>query len=188
LANLLPSNVRKDRETTRQIAKLVDKYADTIVNGISARFEVAYTPPALSEKARRAHSTIDKIGFPSLADLENVSQSKFMPQDMGRAVTDRLAALPCEAGRGPSSSSPSPSVAPAHFDWKERARQIEDQIRKRGLRPADYGVMPREQKVSNDFSWKGYAKMMCTRLQATMDPALPETCGCPPMDWKGWRN
>lgn len=188
LANLLPPNVRKDRETTRQIAKLVDKYADTIVNGISARFEVAYTPPALSEKARRAHSTIDKIGFPSLADLENVSQAKFMPKDTGRAVTDRLAALPYEAGRGPSSSSSSPSVAPARFDWKERARQIEDQIRKRGLRPADYGVMPREQKVSNDFSWKGYAKMMCTRLQATMDPALPETCGCPPMDWKGWRN
>jgi hypothetical protein len=20
-----------------------------------------------------------------------------------------------------------------------------------------------------------------------MDPALPETCGCPPMDWSGWR-
>lgn len=177
LANALPSNLRKDPETTRQIAKLVDKYADTIVNGISARFEVSYNPPKESERVRRARSTVDKNGFPSLADLENVSTpSSFFPTDTGRPVTDRLAGLPQEAGRGP-----------AQFDWKERARQIEDQIRKRGLRPDDFGVMPRHQKVSADFSWKGYAKMICTRLQATMDPGLPETCGCPPMDWKGWR-
>ena len=113
-----------------------------------------------------------------MADLENVSQAKFMPKDVGRPVTDRLAPVPHDAGRG---------KPPAHFDWKERARQIEDQVRKRGLRLEDFGIMPRKQKVSNDFSWKGYAKMICTRLQATMDPALPETCGCPPMDWKGWR-
>lgn len=184
LANLLPSNVRKDKETTRQINRLVDKYADAIVNGISARFEVAYTPPSVSERGRRANSTVDKSGFPSLADLDNVSKGTFSLYDSGRPVTDRLAALPQEAGRGPSSTP----AGPARFDWKERARQIEDQIRKRGLRPVDFGIMPRNQKVSADFSWKGYAKMMCTRLQATMDPALPETCGCPPMDWKGWRT
>lgn len=177
LANALPSNIRKDPETSRQIANLVDKYADTIVNGISAKFEVNYTPPKKSERERRVKSTIDKIGFPSLTDLENVSQTKFIPMGTDHSVTDRLASLPQDAGRGPAS-----------FDWKERARQIEDQIKKRGLRPEDFGIMPRNQKVSNDFSWKGYSKMMCTRLQATMDPALPETCGCPPMDWKGWRS
>jgi hypothetical protein len=178
LANVLPSNVQKDPATNRMIQQLVDKYADTIVNGISATFQVSYAPPQQTEKARRAQSTVDKMGFPSLADLENVSQAKFLPKDSGRPVTDRLAPLPQDAGRG---------TAPAHFDWKERARQIEDQVRKRGLRPEDFGVMPRTQKVSEEFSWKGYAKMICTRLQATMDPALPETCGCPPMDWKGWR-
>ena len=47
--------------------------------------------------------------------------------------------------------------------------------------------MPNNTKVSNEFSWKGYARMICTRLQATMDPSLPETCGCPAMDWPGWR-
>jgi len=30
--------------------------------------------------------------------------------------------------------------------------------------------------------------MMCQRLMTTMDPALPETCGCPKMDWPGWRS
>ena len=178
LANVLPSNIQKDPQTARTIQQLMDKYADTIVNGISASFQVSYAPPQQSERVRQAKSTVDKIGFPSMTDLENISQTKFIPKDTGRAVTDRLAPLPRDAGRG---------APPAHFDWKERARQIEDQVQKRGLRPEDFGIMPRTQKVSNDFSWKGYAKMMCTRLQATMDPALPETCGCPPMDWKGWR-
>jgi hypothetical protein len=177
LANVLPSNLQKDPATARQITGLLDKYADTIVNGISATFQVSYQSPQ-ARKAGIATSTVDKIGFPSQADLDNLSQAKFMPMGGDRPVTDRLAPLPQEGGRG---------RAPAHFDWKERARQIEDQIRKRGLRPQDFGVMPRTQKVSNEFSWKGYAKMMCTRLQATMDPGLPETCGCPPMDWKGWR-
>lgn len=177
LANALPSNVKNDPVTTREVSRLIDKYADKIVNGLSATFQVSYHPPVRSEKVRRAESRIDQTGFPSMADLENVSQAKFIPKDVGYPITDRMAPLPQDAGRGPS-----------HFDWKERAHQIEGQIRKRGLRPEDFGLMSPQQKVSNDFSWKGYAKMMCTRLQATMDPALPETCGCPPMDWKGWRN
>jgi hypothetical protein len=28
---------------------------------------------------------------------------------------------------------------------------------------------------------------VCTRLQASFDPGLPEYCGCPPVDWAGWR-
>jgi len=177
LANALPSNVKNDPTTTREISKLIDKYADQIVNGVSATFQVKYDPPSRCEKTRRAESRIDQTGFPSMADLDNVSQSKFIPKDIPYAITDRFASLPQDAGRGPS-----------QFDWKGRAKQIEAQVKKRGLRPTDFGIMPPDQKVSNDFSWKGYAKMICTRLQATMDPALPETCGCPPMDWKGWRN
>jgi hypothetical protein len=60
-------------------------------------------------------------------------------------------------------------------------------VKQRGLQPADFGIMPEGTKTSSDFSWKGYARMMCTRLQATSDPSLGITCGCPPMDWKGWR-
>ena len=99
-----------------------------------------------------------------------------MPNGGEAPVTDRLAPTPGDAGRGPS-----------HFDWRTRAKQIEGQVKKRGMNPSDFGIMPQETKVSNDFSWKGYARMICTRLQATMDPSLPETCGCPPMDWSGWR-
>jgi hypothetical protein len=178
LGNLLPSSVQKDPATLRKISELVDKYADTIVNGVSATFQVKYTSPREAEAARKSNSSIDKTGFPSAADLDNVSNLKFVPAAIegGRPVTDRMAALPSDAGRGPS-----------RFDWKERAKAIEDQVKKRGLKPSDFGIMPSNTNVSPEFSWKGYAKMICTRLQATMDPALPETCGCPPMDWKGWR-
>ena len=175
LANLLPANLQNDPNVTREINKLVDKYADTIVNGVSASFAVKYTSPREAEKAHAAQSTLCQTGFPSLADLDNVSNAKFVPNGGEKPVTDRLAPKPTEEGRGP-----------AQFDWKQRAKDIEGQIRKRGLKPADFGVMQGTDKVSADFSWKGYARMMCTRLQATMDPSLPETCGCPPMDWKGW--
>ncbi len=176
LGNVLPSNVRKDPDTMREISKLVDKYGDTIVNGISASFEVKYTSPREAEKERSKNSTIEVTGFPSLADLGNVSNSKFIPMDNGVPITDRMAPTPMDAGRGPS-----------HFDWKERAKQIEAQVKARGLKPDDFGIMTKDKKVSDDFSWKGYTKMICRRVQATMDPALPETCGSPPMDWKGWR-
>lgn len=176
LANLLPSNLQKDPNTMREINKLVDKYADTVVNGVSASFAVKYTSPREAEKARAMASTIDKSGFPSAADLENACNTKFMPAGGDAPVTDRLAPKPQDAGRGPS-----------HFDWKTRAKEIEGQVKKRGMKPTDFGIMPDNTKVSNDFSWKGYARMICTRLQATMDPSLPETCGCPPLDWSGWR-
>jgi hypothetical protein len=176
LANLLPSNVQKDPNTTREINKLVDKYADTIVNGVSASFSVKYTSPREADKVRAMASTIDKTGFPSAADLDNACNNKFTPDGGAASVTDKLAPKPTDAGRGPS-----------HFDWKQRAKEIEGQVKKRGLNPNDFGIMPGNTKVSNDFSWKGYTRMICSRLQATMDPSLPETCGCPPMDWSGWR-
>jgi len=193
LANALPSNMQNDPQVAKDISGLLDKYADTIVNGISASFSVKYTSPREATRGSPVDSmddliggsfgpaprksTVDTTGFPSMSDLTNISNTKFMPADAGRPVTDKLAPLPTDAGRGPS-----------HFDWKQRAKEIEAQVKKRGMNPADVGIMPNNTKVSNEFSWRGYARMICTRLQATMDPGLPETCGCPPMDWAGWRN
>jgi len=111
-----------------------------------------------------------------MADLNNASNAQFMPAGGHAHVTDRLAPKPVDMGRGPSA-----------FDWKQRSKEIEAQVKKRGLKPSDFGIMPEGTKTSNDFSWKGYARMMCTRLQSTPDPALGITCGCPPMDWQGWR-
>ena len=181
LGNLLPKSAQQNPETMRQISKLIDKYGEQFVKGVSASFSVRYDPPTTEKKPSTAStaskaSTVDRTGFPSSFDLDSISQKQFTPYDSG-VITDNMAPTPQDAGRGPS-----------HFDWKQRTKEIEDQVRKRRIRPEDVGMMPPNTVVSPEFSWKGYARMICTRLQAaTMDPALAVTCGCPPMDWKGWR-
>jgi hypothetical protein len=190
LANALPG-LSNDPNTSRQIAQLIDKYAQQVVDGVSASLNITYkskndaqnTPkngqtqqntPNANARTQMALSSIAQSGFPSPYDLNNVSGSRLTTNVY--QIRDELAADPSDMGRGPS-----------HFDWKARAKAIEDQVKKRGLKPTDFGITP-HLKPSRDFSWKGYAQMICTRLQATMDPALPETCGCPPLNWKGWRN
>lgn len=177
LGNLLPSNLQNDPNTNREISKLIDKYGDQVVNGVSASasFTVKYMSPREADIAKVEQSAVANTGFPSITELSNISnQGHFQPTDQGQ-VTDQYAQKPGDAGRGPGK-----------FDWKTRAFQIVDQIKKRKLNPSDFGIIPDGTRVSDDFSWQGYARMICTRLQATMDPALPETCGCPPMNWKGW--
>jgi hypothetical protein len=75
---------------------------------------------------------------------------------------------------------------PSHLDWKKRAKGICDQIKQRGLDPLDFGCVPEGSKLSPAYSWRGHTKMVCGRLGSTMDPGLPQTCGCPPPNWKGW--
>jgi hypothetical protein len=178
LANLVApnANANTNSDVMNEVTEVINKYADQILNGVSATFNVKYISPRETELMHASSSTVDKLGFPSASDLDHVSNAQFMPADMGAHVTDQLAPTPGDAGRGPSA-----------FDWKKRASEIEHQVKQRGLNPNDFGIMPEGTQVSNDFSWKGYTRMMCTRLQATTEDRLAETCGCPPMDWKGWR-
>jgi hypothetical protein len=84
--------------------------------------------------------------------------------------------------------------AAGKFDWKGRALQITQQIRKRGLDPKDFGAKNERELASmpvnelNPFSWKGYASLICRRLQAVDMNKTDEMCGCPPSTWKGWNN
>jgi hypothetical protein len=72
------------------------------------------------------------------------------------------------------------------LDWKKRAEGICEQVRLRGLDPQDFGCIAKDSMMSPAYSWRGHTKMVCGRLAATMDPSLPQTCGCPPPKWKGW--
>ena len=78
------------------------------------------------------------------------------------------------------------SINPGHLDWKNRATGICDQIKQRGLDPADFGCIPQGSIMSPAYSWRGHTKMICGRLGSTMDSDLPRVCGCPPSNWKGW--
>ena len=79
------------------------------------------------------------------------------------------------------------SVKGQLFNWHERANFICDSIEKRGLNPDDFACLHPDQYVSEDFSWRGYAKMVCGRLGTSYDTSLPEVCGCPPTTWAGWK-
>jgi hypothetical protein len=78
------------------------------------------------------------------------------------------------------------NIRPGHLDWKKRAKGICEQVRLRGMDPLDFGCIPEGSMLSPAYSWRGHTKMVCGRLGATMDPGLPQTCGCPPPNWKGW--
>lgn len=182
LGNMLPSAVTRDPNMVQQTNNLIQKYAQDFFDGASATvaFRVKYTSPrevAIEQsRAKVAQSTVDETGFPSIVDLDAVANGlSVATPNTPTKVSDPYAQDPRAESR-----------SPAHFDWKILSRHIENQIRRRGIPDSAIGIMPLNNKVSNDFSWKGYAKMICTRLQASFDTGTPEACGCPPGDWKGW--
>lgn len=197
LASLLPSNITNDPNVSRQINDLVNKYADDFFKGTSATvsFNVNYTAPRQVEFA----NAMAKVSSGNQTNISGVATSGFPNQAELNATSSAPAFMPKGGNLLPGSGMPEALPAPeggirpvfppfniAHFDWKQRAKEIEDQIRKRKLNPSDFGVMKPGTQVSPDFSWRGYAKSICTRLQATPDPDLPVACGCPPLDWRGW--
>jgi len=76
----------------------------------------------------------------------------------------------------------------AGFNWKDKCKQLYDALRRMDLDPGDFGCMAPGTQVSPDFSWRGNAKMICTRAATHSDPGLPEQIGCPPVNWPGWRS
>jgi len=74
------------------------------------------------------------------------------------------------------------------FNWKRRVQEITENIRRVNMDPKDFGCLERGAVVSPEFSWRGHAKMICSRLASAADPGIPEQMGCPPVSWKGWRS
>jgi hypothetical protein len=78
------------------------------------------------------------------------------------------------------------SKGPSHYDWRARSAFIIGQIKKRSMNPKDFGAMAEGSAVGPSFSWRGYTKMICSRLQTVDAFKMDEMCGCPPADWVGW--
>jgi hypothetical protein len=210
LMNLLPVKPgSKEAEYMAQNQEVIKEYMDKLMEGLSWNINlgVEYT----SENKRYAglgsgagsgthlgkltttgvddgFQTLFNTGFPSISELQNTTNpnAKFAPggqqgaRDFGLTLQDQQ--QEAIAAAAPVTNDP------GHFEWKTRAKQIREAIRMRGLDPTDFGALTLEQEnqVSPSFSWRGYSKMICSRLANTMDPGLPETCGCPPEGWRGW--
>ena len=78
---------------------------------------------------------------------------------------------------------------PSTFDWKERSKQICAQVVARGMDPNDFGCLADPDNMHREsFSWRGYTRMICDRLNTVYDTSIPFLCGCPPQTWPGWRQ
>ena len=202
LSNLLPSGLNEDPKLRTETSDLLQNYMTNLPKGLSWNVNVGlnYTSENAT-KAGESNSIYNKTYgsatnqatnqttnqqtqmndiFPNANQLNQLSSSsEFQPNgnQLGDPF-DPYTNFPQLEGRPPTVGS---------FDWKERAKSIENAVIKRGLNPNDFGIMPKGSEVSETFGWKGYAKMICTRLMATPDTGLPESCGCPPLNWPGWK-
>ena len=203
LMNLLPVSAgSKEAEYLAQNQEVIKQHLDKLMQGLSWNINlgVEYT----SENKRYAgqagnvkvtgpddtFQTLFNTGFPSISELQNTTNPniKFAPGGI-QGARDYPHSLQDQQQQAIAAAAPIINE-PGRFEWKTRAKQIREAIRMRGLDPTDFGVLTPEQEnqVSPSFSWRGYSKMICSRLANTMDPGLPETCGCPPEGWRGWSS
>lgn len=182
LSNLFPAYQGGDISGAQLANAIFKNYGDAIFKGLSWDVNVKYTS---QNEVATANAEAQKQAATRISALDSQFQ-------LGRAPGG---GIPRGAFEQAITQLDSPGIRPqltsqptAKFDWRERSSQICEAIRMQGLDPADFGCMKNQSKVGDDFSWRGYAKMVCTRLQTTMDSGLPEACGCPPVAWPGWRQ
>lgn len=199
--NLLPPNLANDVESQTILRNLADTYAGKLVDGLSwkleakvkytspneamgkQRFNVQFNPQTTGEDALLALNSAlgaSTNGFPSNNNLALSSTSdNAQPTPAPGTIRDPYAINPIDGmGRTPSAAS--------GFDWKKRAKEICEAIRRMGMNPKDFGCLNEGETVSENFSWRGYARMICNRLQTNYYTGTAEACGCPPINWKGW--
>jgi hypothetical protein len=182
LNNLFPNNTAGSPEIAAEIEKAIADYAKNFSKNFSWSIDLGmkYTADNETEAAKFYNSRANQGGNAgwTKTGLDNTSDATaFQPAGAGTgAATDEYANKPEECGRGPS-----------RFDWKQRATDICRAIKGRGLDPNDYGCMEPGVSVGPNFSWRGYAKMVCTRVGTNYDSGLGQMVGCPPLNWPGWK-
>ena len=208
LGNLFPAYSSGDVNGAKVAQYLFQKYSDMLFSNISFDLNVHYSSPA---EQTLANSLINAIGnnlpnvntsvnpiwsgnenLPSYAYDVNTSNNNFTQfngsmNGNNQNIFQTLTNNQLNGTTSVASNMSVSNVGPTHFNWQERGNFICDSIQKQGMNPKDFGCLRPDEYVSENFSWRGYAKMICSRLSASMDTGLPETCGCPPATWPGWR-
>jgi len=208
LKNLLPPGATETPEDQALIRGLADKYMDQVLKGMSIEIEgkVKYTsenearaggsigdnntlnaffgPAATAQDAAKARTSMlgtQSSGSPTDNMLKSTTESnQLMPVPSPGGVTDPYAFYPQDGKRTP--------LVASGFDWKKRSKEICENARRSGMNPTDFGCMPEGTQVSQTFSWRGYARMICNRLHTNFYTGTAEACGCPPLNWPGWKS
>lgn len=211
LLNAFPGGLSMgDSQTIKQLSGVFDKYMDTLTKGASWNFglEVNYDSPRALEIMEAQQKEAEAIGAMfskpwkidvtglnpgGVPGMEAKSSMNFEPSGsynkQAKAKLDGNDTI-SEAGLPGFNRGQGAPIAPktGNFEWKKRAKAICEQVRLRGLNPADFGCRADiYDDADPNFSWRGYTAMLCSRLETTMDPGLPVTVGCPPSNWPGWK-
>ncbi len=211
LLNAFPGGLSMgDSQTIKQLSGVFDKYMDTLTKGASWNFgfEVNYDSPRALEIMEAQQKEAEAIGSmfskpwridvtglnPSgVPGMEANSSFNFEPagpyNKQAKANLDGNDVIR-ETGLPGFNRGQGAPIAPktGNFEWKQRAKSICEQVRLRGMNPADFGCRADVYEDADpNFSWRGYTAMLCSRLETTMDPGLPVTVGCPPSNWPGWK-
>ena len=200
LSDLFPAYSSGDVDGAKIAQYLFTKYSDTLFKGISWNLNLTYQNETQQNLANAISSlnTSNINASPSSNNSSNTVSNDIKPfitSLLNNSITNPLPFVNTNNTSNTIFSqlnnqyfnSNSHSTKGQTFDWHERANFICDAIDKRGMKSADFGCLKPDAYVSDDFSWRGYAKMVCTRLGTSYDTGLPEVCGCPPLTWGGWK-
>ncbi len=178
LSSLFNSYDAGDISGSELAAALFDRYADDLMKGLS--WSVKYTSPNEVSVANGLAAYAVATQHPgTLKGARGEFDETIRELDL-QGFENQAKSV----GVRPPSTQPTEIGS---FDWKKRVDDIQRNMIRAGLKPADYGALGTGQDVSENFSWRGHAKMLCSRLATHADPATPEQMGCPPVSWKGWR-
>ena len=208
LSDLFPTYSSGDVSGANLSKYLFQKYADILLKGLSWDVNISYTGDNEVEVSKSLANQLSSILSKSYLDQSIIGRPVYTgpvytgPIDNRGEFAKKITDLQNGGTKSPTTTTTNPppttttdtttptapkSTAPVKFDWHERANFICESIKKREMNPEDFGCLKSEEYVSENFSWRGYAKMICNRLATSYDSGLPELCGCPDASWKGWR-
>lgn len=199
LSSLFNNYDKGDASGADIAAFLFEKYAEDLIKGSSFTLAYNYTSPyeMATEKAKADQVTGLRAILASGifgTDSSHPGTTKGARGEFEKTIRQMdLAGFKTGAASGSSNTKWSgrpPAEAATEigsFDWKKKVEEITQNIRRAGMNPDDFGAMSQGASVGQDYSWRGHAKMMCSRLATAADPGIPEQMGCPPVNWKGWR-
>jgi hypothetical protein len=202
LSNLFPTYAAGDVSGADLAKQLFGKYI-TDMNNLSWNIELSHKGKAEQDIAANYASAMkdaryfaDTEGTPTASNSTDKSGASNYRGLFDSVITSVTGQKPknVNVAEGPTSKNTGASdshsmlTSPEKFDWKERSKQICSQIKMREMDPYEFGCLNDTDAVRQEgFSWRGYTKMICTRLATVYDPSIPELCGCPPPTWIGWR-
>jgi hypothetical protein len=200
LSNLFPYYFGGDLSGAQLARDLLDKYAKNLFTDVGYDLHINLNKKSDSERkvaeevARAlANGTLGKGANVLFDEEDNGGSHGKAPSSVSGMFNNIIQTLTgvktssAKAGSSLVSKPTTSSAPPGHFDWKFKASEICEQITKRGLNAYDYGCLNNPDDVSENFSYRGYTKMVCNRLGTNYDPGIPALCGCPPPTWAGWR-